>query len=226
MNQETKDSYLRKANDHIAQTRALLDVAIAETQALVDAKSKAAKVEDAWTNEYVRMLNRSRVKQFEVLRDSPYFNKCECTINGECRDYYFGKFSFTEGSIYSWVTPVASLRFDSPGPVSYDVPNRDTRSGIMHEKDSYQITDGKILFYTKETEGNARELIYQEFFSNRKSGFILPEIVSKMDEAQRAVVRARHRSPFVIPGAAGSGKTTLAVHRIAYLMQSPVSMII
>lgn len=224
MNQAIKDTYLKKADEHIAKTRALLDVAIAETQALVDTKSKAAKVEDAWTNEYVRMLNRSRVKQLEVLRDSPYFNKCDCTIDGQRRDYYFGKFSFTEGSIYSWVTPVASLRFDSPGPVSYDVPNVKKRSGTMHEKDSYQISDGKILFYTKESEDNARELIYQEYFSNRKSGFILPEIVSKMEKAQDTIIRAHHKNPFVISGPAGSGKTTLALHRIAYLMQSPVSM--
>lgn len=232
MNQAIKDTYLKRADEHIAKTRALLDTAIVETQALVDAKSKAAKIEDAWTNEYVRMLNRSRVKQFEVLRDSPYFNKCECTINGERRDYYFGKFSFTEGSIYSWVTPVASLRFDSPGPVSYDVPNSsksgakiiNKRSGTMHEKDSYQIANGKILFYTKESEGKDRELIYQEYFSNRKSGFILPEIVSKMEKAQDTIIRAHHKNPFVISGPAGSGKTTLALHRIAYLMQSPVSM--
>jgi DNA helicase IV len=46
-------------------------------------------------------------------------------------------------------------------------------------------------------------------------------VVAQMEKAQDQVVRADHRGPFVISGPAGSGKTTLALHRVAYLRQTP-----
>ena len=52
----------------------------------------------------------------------------------------------------------------------------------------------------------------------------MPEIVEIMEKAQDDVIRASHFGPFAIAGPAGSGKTTLALHRVAYLVQSPESM--
>ncbi|HNW09616.1 MAG TPA: hypothetical protein PKM52_03475, partial [bacterium] len=64
-------------------------------------------------------------------------------------------------------------------------------------------------------------MIYQEYFSTRKTSFILPEIVAQMEKAQDQVVRAEYGGKLAITGPAGSGKTTLALHRAAYLLQSP-----
>jgi DNA helicase IV len=83
------------------------------------------------------------------------------------------------------------------------------------------IVDGKLLFFSTESTTHSRELIYQEHFTRQKQGFILPEVVEQMEKAQDQVVRAHYRGPFVISGPAGSGKTTLALHRVAYLAQSP-----
>ena len=223
MDKRIKDSYLRDANEHIAKIQGYLVDEEKKVQLLVDAKVTGAKIEDKWTGEYIKSLNKERLVELEKLHGSPYFSKCSCTIEGVTKDYYFGKFSFVEGSIYSWVAPVAAIRFDAPGPVSYPVPNGKVRSGELHSKDEYQITDGKILFYSTESKGNPRQLIHQEFFSIKKSGFLLPEIVSKMEKAQDTIIRASYNDPFVVSGPAGSGKTTLALHRIAYLMQSPSS---
>jgi DNA helicase-2/ATP-dependent DNA helicase PcrA len=95
------------------------------------------------------------------------------------------------------------------------------QSGELISKEQYMITDGKIVFMAFESLEQARELIYQEYFSQRKSSFLLPEIVEQMEQAQDKVIRAHHQGSFLISGAAGSGKTTLALHRVAYLLQSP-----
>ena len=223
MDQKTKDTFISNARRNIAKIREFLTDEQKKVQLLVDTKTSGAKVEDKWTEEYVKALNRDRLVQLQKMYDSPYFSKCNSTFEGVTKDYYFGKFSLTEQSIYSWVAPVASIRFDAPGPVSYPLPNGKIRTGKLREKDEYQIVDGKILFYSTESEGNPRQLVHQEYFSTKKSGFLLPEIVSKMEKAQDTIIRAHYNNPFVVSGPAGSGKTTLALHRIAYLMQAPAS---
>ncbi len=83
------------------------------------------------------------------------------------------------------------------------------------------ISDGKIIFMALESTQQSRELVYQEYFSQRKTTFTLPEIVEQMEKAQDKVIRAHPEGSFLISGPAGSGKTTLALHRVAYLLQSP-----
>ncbi len=223
MDQKTKDTFISNARRNIAKIQEFLVDEQKKVQQLINTKTSGAKVEDKWTEEYVKALNRDRLVQLQKMHDSPYFSKCNSTFEGVTKDYYFGKFSLTEESIYSWVAPVASIRFDVPGPISYPLPNGKIRSGKLHEKDEYQIVDGKILFYSTESEGSPRQLVHQEYFSTKKSGFLLPEIVSKMEKAQDTIIRAHYNNPFVVSGPAGSGKTTLALHRIAYLMQAPAS---
>lgn len=164
-----------------------------------------------------------RMEQLERLSKSPYFVKCEMIEDGaeEKKDYFFATHQFTEESIYSWVAPIASIRFESPGPISYLLPSGERKNMRLVRKEQYMIVDGKVLFYAEENPGRPRELIYQEHFTKQKSEFMLPEIVAQMEKAQDTVIRAHPVGPLVISGPAGSGKTTLALHRVAYLTQAP-----
>jgi DNA helicase IV len=164
-----------------------------------------------------------RVEQLEHLHKSPFFTKCEILDEEtkEKKDFFFATHQFIEESIYSWVTPVASIRFESPGHISYTLPNGEAKHMILLRKEQYMIVDGKVIFYAEENPGMPRELVYQEHFTKQKSEFMLPEIVAQMEKAQDTVIRADHRGPLVISGPAGSGKTTLALHRVAYLTQAP-----
>ncbi|MBT4153520.1 MAG: AAA family ATPase [Candidatus Magasanikbacteria bacterium] len=165
---------------------------------------------------------KARQNELEVMIESPYFMHCQVDFgSGEHDNMYFGKFSSVDHNIYSWITPASAIRFEKPGSVSYERPNGDRRTGNLQKKDQYMITEATIRFLSSESEQEGRQLIYQEYFSNQKKGFILPEIVAQMEKAQDEVIRANHRGPLVISGPAGSGKTTLALHRVAYLTQSP-----
>jgi DNA helicase IV len=164
-----------------------------------------------------------RMEQLEHLHKSPFFTKCEIidTETQEKKSVFFATHQYIDSSIYSWTSPVASIRFESLGDISYKLPSGEYKKITILQREQYMIVDGKVIFYAQENPGTPRELIYQEHFTKQKSEFILPEIVAQMEKAQDAVIRAAHRGPLVISGPAGSGKTTLALHRVAYLTQAP-----
>ncbi len=163
-----------------------------------------------------------RAQELSVLLPSPYVARCDIRQQeGKEMRVYVGKCSFQEANIVSWVSPIATVRFSEIGETSYKTAQKETKQVTLLRKDDYAIRDGKIVFFATETSTVARTLIYQEHFSHRKTGFILPDIIARMEKAQDTVIRAAYKGPLLISGPAGSGKTTLALHRVAYLMQAP-----
>lgn len=162
-------------------------------------------------------------KQLSYSENVPYFVRCDVKFDDSSKTetLFFGRFAFREDSIFSWVAPASSIRFESPGEISYILPNGKKRMGTLLRKDQYMIIDREIFFLSSEATNYERELIYQKHFTERKVGFILPEIVEQMEKAQDTIIRSHYFGSFLISGAAGSGKTTLALHRVAYLVQSP-----
>ncbi len=181
------------------------------------------KTEDQAVYLQVDGYRKDRIKGLADLAASPFFAKCvlQRASDDGAKEYYFGKHSLPDEDIYSWVAPLAATRFEEPGAISYKLPGNKVVQAKLMSKDQYMIVGGKVIFYATEAIGEPRTLIHQEHFSNRKSSFILPEIVAVMEKAQDKVIRADHKGAFAIRGPAGSGKTTLALHRVAYLVQSP-----
>lgn len=165
---------------------------------------------------------QKRLAELGCLESSPYFMKCEIIDEkGAEKEYFFAKHEFSEQAIYSWVAAVAAIRFENPGKAQYKLPDGTIKTLTIKQKETYMIVDGKALLFTLETKDKPRELIYQEHFTKQKSVFALPEIVAQMEKTQDQVIRAGYHGPLVISGPAGSGKTTLALHRAAYLTQVP-----
>ena len=77
----------------------------------------------------------------------------------------------SEQNIYSWISPIAKIRFEHPGEVNYILPDKTEKIGMMQSKDQYMIVNGKIIYLSTETLDNPRELIYQDYFSNQKKSF-------------------------------------------------------
>lgn len=229
MDQTTKDATLSEARSHLQATREALRRRIGELDETLE-RDFALYLEIEGETAFEDKLRAASLgqntgtirEQLQRLEPSPYFVRCDLAVNDEPeRPYYFAKFPASEHGIYSWTAPIAALRFEEPGNVSYRRPDQSTAHGTLARRDQYMITGGTMRFMTSESLDAPRELIYQEHFSLRKDGFMLPEIVAQMERAQDQVIRAPHAGPFVISGPAGSGKTTLALHRIAYLRQAP-----
>ncbi|MES2436763.1 MAG: UvrD-helicase domain-containing protein [Patescibacteria group bacterium] len=222
----SKETLLHKLKNHIEFIRTkIVDArkAAFDRSSLPMSAIKGLAREDQVTYWALKAQFEKRVEELDHLYNSPYFIKVNLTLkdSGEKVEYRFAKFHLSDEKIYSWVAPVASIRFEEPGPVFYTLPDGTKKHALLEDKEQYMIVDGNVIFFAKESLGTPRELIHQEHFSNRKSGFMLPEIVAQMEKAQDQVIRAHHKGPLVIAGPAGSGKTTLAFHRVAYLVQAP-----
>jgi len=224
MTQEQKDDYLKQAQEVLADKRQAIknstDAIPAEVLKLKELQNGSAA--DKLSYATMTAMYRKRYDDLQNLYPSPYFYSCLIKFAGEqdFRELYFAKFAFDQESIYSWASPIARLRFEDVGEFAL-IGEQAKQVGEMMKKDQYLINDGKILFLATEKDGQGRELIYQEYFSTRKTSFVLPEIVAQMEKAQDQVIRADYGGKLIVTGPAGSGKTTLALHRAAYLLQSP-----
>lgn len=219
-----KELVLSSAREHVAHVRERIsqETEIVDTTLQRKIKEQRGSPADEIVRTKLVQHFSDRLDQLQHLIPSPYFVRCDvCAEDGEEKTLYFSKFSFVEQSIFSWMTAAARLRFADIGETSFALPERGTWVGRLIRKDQFMIVHGKIVFLSSEAEAYGRTLVHQEKLSQQKAGFMLPEIVERMEKAQDDVIRAPAHGSFLIAGPAGSGKTTLALHRLAYLLQSP-----
>lgn len=211
--------HLEKVSTHVYSANKQLAKIILRDKAIYTTLTEADKI----VAHQVQKYNAKRLEELTYLQDSPYFVRCDVVYDQEkeTTSLYFGKFSFQKEAVYSWMASASSLRFENPGNVSYRLPDGQLQKARLLRKDQFMIANSQLKFLSSETTEESRQLIFQEYFSTHKTGFALPEIVAQMEKAQDQVIRAHHVGPFLISGPAGSGKTTLALHRVAYLTQSP-----
>jgi len=222
----SKEQLLKEACAHVSEIVDVIGVAKSDLDVSIVKKEvglKSVSSRDRHIESEVLEYNKKRTEELAILSGSPYFFKCDVKFDdaNESEQVHIGKFNFSERQIYSWLSPVAKLRFEDIGNFSYTRPNGEVKSGKLMRKDQFMIADSQIIYMASESTGSPRQLIYQEHLSNRKAGFMLPEVIAKMEKQQDEVIRADFRGSYLISGPAGSGKTTLALHRVAYLAQSP-----
>ncbi|SFI36909.1 DNA helicase-2 / ATP-dependent DNA helicase PcrA [Paenibacillus sp. UNC496MF] len=169
-----------------------------------------------------RLLLRQR-NNLRRLQASPYFGRVDFREAGESVEepVYIGVSSFADEEamsflVYDWRTPVASLYYDHvPGPASYDTPGG-TVGGTMTLKRQYRIQDGELrsVFDASVTIGD--ELLQQVLGHGADNR--MKSIVATIQREQNAVIRDDRSRMLIVQGAAGSGKTSAALQRAAYLL--------
>ena len=167
-----------------------------------------------------RLMKKQRLKK---MIDSPYFGRVDFLFEGEeeSESFYIGIGNFAPKAgmtplIYDWRAPVSGLFYDyDRGQASYEAPGG-TIEGEITSKWQYKIKKGKMVYAFESDTKIDDEILKQELGSN--GDVQLKNIVRTIQKEQNEIIRNVKDKVLVIQGAAGSGKTSVALHRIAYLL--------
>ncbi|MEH7303166.1 RNA polymerase recycling motor HelD [Neobacillus drentensis] len=164
-----------------------------------------------------------QLKILAKLKYSPYFGRIDFFEEGEksADQVYLGIASLMDQHdenfiIYDWRAPISSLYYDyAPGPAEYKTPEGDIK-GEMLLKRQFIIRASKIkgMFDTGVTIGDE---ILQEVLGNNASTQ-MKSIVATIQREQNEIIRNERSKILIVQGAAGSGKTSAALQRVAYLL--------
>ena len=167
-------------------------------------------------------LARNQKEGLEAIRQKPYFARIHFQREGEPEEFlYIGKTSLFhsethEPIIVDWRSPVANVYYDGRlGDLTYEVRDEEL-SGHLFAKRQYKIENAELIHY-RDVDLTTNDELLQEALEG-KADVRLTEIVSTIQKEQNEIIRAHLRQPILVQGAAGSGKTTIALHRISYFL--------
>lgn len=166
---------------------------------------------------------RARRHRYRKMLDNPFFGRVDFCYDGDDEPEIFyigiGNFSEKTGSIpliYDWRAPVSGLFYDyEKGAASYEAP-AGIQTGEVMAKWQYKIRRGKMIYEFESDIKIDDEILGAELGKN--SEVKLKNIIRTIQREQNAIIRNTKDRILVIQGAAGSGKTSIALHRIAYLL--------
>lgn len=167
--------------------------------------------------------NRKMLERLRKMAGSPFFGSVEFQYEGEevAEDFYIGIGNFAERTgglplIYDWRAPVSGLFYDyDKGHASYEAPGGMMEGEIL-SKWQYKIRNNKMIYEFESDVKIDDDILKQELGNN--GDVQLKNIVSTIQKEQNAIIRNTKDKVLAIQGAAGSGKTSVALHRIAYLL--------
>jgi len=169
-----------------------------------------------------------RINKDLIALDAPYFGKIvfsptKSTLRREINTY-IGKFALMDENtqiplVTDWRAPIANIYYENSGPtdgVFFDSP-MGRQEGDLKQKRQFQISKARINSIYDAKSGNAAADAFLLAQLNEKLGKKLTDIVSTIQEQQNKIIREEINKPAIIQGVAGSGKTTIILHRLAYL---------
>lgn len=161
-------------------------------------------------------------------QDTPYFGKLDFGIDQSGRiNVYLGLAQVTDrdGNTYvvDWRAPVADLYYDhNLGEASYQAPKGQIRCTVYNK---YQFgIKGGVLQYAVDTSTTILDEVLLKELSKNASP-VMRNIVATIQAEQNKLIRASFGSDLLVQGVAGSGKTSIALHRIAYILYHSRSII-
>lgn len=202
---------IRKINEDLAD---LLEV--------YDAKDKEGLA--LWNNATARLKEDEReLVRYEKARKKPYFGRIDFKDPKAKSDeaYYIGRVGITDSDsepvVLDWRAPIASVYYESKmGMCQCTVSSEGTFEIDLKRKRTYEIENDRLKdFFDSDVVAND-ELLTKYLAKNKKA--VLGEIIATIQKEQNLIIRRSPKTNIIVQGVAGSGKTTVAMHRISYIL--------
>ena len=163
-------------------------------------------------------------KRLTKILAIPYFGRIdflEKKENSKVMPIYIGIHTFYDPEsratlIHDWRAPVSSMFYDHElGEAGYRSPSGEIK-GVISLKRQYRIRGGKMEFMIESALTVHDDILQKELSSNVDDK--MKNIVATIQREQNQIIRNKDIRTLIIQGVAGSGKTSIALHRIAYLL--------
>ncbi len=169
-----------------------------------------------------RTFAENRASQYEKMLKNPFFARIDFKEEGEeqLEKIVIGLYSLKDAQqnilVHDWRAPICSLYYDAmPGSASYSCPGG-VIAGELTLKRQYVMENGRLKYFVN-TEYSIDDGMLLDILSGATSGH-MRQIVATIQSEQNAAIRHERDRVLSVTGCAGSGKTSVAMHRAAYLM--------
>ena len=189
------------------------------------------------THEKLYALTHKNIKNYSEAKEQPYFARLDFReYRREFEKFYIGKFALGDSKsgdeiVIDWRAPIADLYYSGTyGEAYYEAPigivNGELalkRKFLIKDrllKDAFDEGINEIILKSSGggAEGNALIDEYLRINLEESIGSKLKDVVATIQKEQNYIIRADKNRAIIIQGSAGSGKTTIALHRLAYLL--------
>ena len=163
----------------------------------------------------------TEIAKLKSIISNPYFGRFDFTDSeGKSQTIYIGKKSITDEKnqaiAYDWRSHICSMYYDyNIGPAEYEV-NGNLEKGEITGKRQIIIKNGNLESVSEQDTISDDQILLK--YLNESADARLKSIIATIQREQNKIIRSPLKNDYIIAGVAGSGKTTVALHRIAYLL--------
>ena len=194
-----------------------------ENQAQFDGAEKASNRMSVYQNIAIGEKAIVERGKLQKLIQSPYFGRIDFAAsknpNGDV--FYIGIYGFSDSEssdniIFDWRAPISSIFYDFEiGPAFYKAP-AGIIEGSLDLKRQYRIRQGQMDYMIESSLNIGDDILQKELSQN--SDEKMKNIVTTIQREQNKIIRNEAAKILIIQGVAGSGKTSIALHRVAFLL--------
>jgi len=218
----------QEEQEYLKYTLEKFDEIIDETNLRIDALPRMYRENPLLLDSLLKQYN-NRLIMLEKTKNKPYFARINFKNedDGKIVECYIGKVgvSDTDNNVVTvdWRAPIATMYYDSNvGSASYEAPDG-IITGELLVKRQYDIENCKLNGFQDVDTVSNDEMLKPYLGVNADNR--LKNIVATIQSEQNEIIREKMFKNLIIQGVAGSGKTTVALHRIAYLVYSNIKNI-
>ncbi len=218
---EEIDGYNQKVKALSSNIQEQMTYAWDKTNRLSDTEFVYALANIQKRSVYAENANR-KVTSYKKMLNNAYFARIDFDDGEEILPVYIGIASLQQGDdfyVYDWRAPISSMFYNSEvGDASYTISSGEKITGKITLKRQYKISNGELV-EVFDTDMQIIDSILKRMLSENATNK-MKNIVNTIQKEQNEIIRKNNVDILVVQGPAGSGKTSIAMHKIAYLLYS------